>query len=172
MAFYLQEPWAAVRKMRLFDQDFRRIFSRKIDAYHVYLLYLIDEAVKTARSELRDDLAASFASVRFTLVYLVGCLLEANEPGRQLKDAPDRWILDQEVHNETVRNIRIVAREAIGCVNDYVETQLADDEDFDPKIIFKSKAGVAGVKTDTLRIAKVLDRRGAGFYFTVSPIAA
>lgn len=169
MAFYLQEPWAAVRKMRLFDQDFRRIFSRRINAYHVFLLYLVDDAVQDARSQLRSDLAASFAAVRFTLSYLVSCVLEANETGRQLKLNPEHWLTDKNVRAETVESIRVIGQEAVTCVNDFVDMKLAEDEDFDPKVIFKSQAGVAGVKAETLRIARTLDRRKIGFYFDTSP---
>ncbi|MGX1575957.1 AIPR family protein [Cellulosimicrobium funkei] len=171
MAFYLEEPWAAVRKLRLFDQDFRRIFSRNVGAYHLYLVHLVDDAVSSSRQELRNDLAASFAAVRFTLVYLVSCILDATEAGRQLKREPDLWLADEKVRQEAEDSIRTIAQEAVDSVNDFIETRLAEDEEFDPKVIFKSQGGVAGVKTSTLRTAKTLDRRGIGFYFSVSPTA-
>ena len=171
MAFYLEEPWAAVRKLRLFDQDFRRIFSRSIDAYHVYLVHLVDEGVSSARKELRSDLAASFAAVRFTLVYLVSCVLDATEVGSQLKREPELWLADETIRQEARESIRTIAQEAVDSVNDFIETRLAEDDEFDPKVIFKSQGGVAGVKTSMLRTAKTLDRRGIGFYFSVSPSA-
>jgi hypothetical protein len=65
MAVYVGEPWAAVRKVRLFDEEYRRIFNRTINAHKLYLLYVMAKAVKAARSRLRPDLASSFASVRF-----------------------------------------------------------------------------------------------------------
>lgn len=171
MAFYLQEPWAAVRKLRLFDQDFRRIFARSVEAYHVYLLYLIDQAVNNARDELRSDLAASFAAVRFTLVYLVSCVLDETDAGRQLKRDPERWLASETIREEAVASLKSIALEAVDSVNDFVETRRAEEEEFDPKVIFKSQSGVAGVKTSTLRTAKTLHRRDIGFYFSVSPVA-
>ncbi|WP_337006706.1 AIPR family protein [Microbacterium sp. LB12] len=171
MAFYLGEPWAAVRKLRLFDQDFRRIFSRDIKAHHLYLVHLVDEAVSAARSGLRSDLAASFAAVRFTLVYLVSCVLDQSEAGLQLKAEPERWLADATVRAETVSSLNAIAEEVVDSVNDFIETRLAEDEDFDPKVTFKSQAGVAGVKTSALRTAKTLNRRGIGFYFSISPVS-
>src|SRR5690606_40109780 len=55
MAAYLNEPWSAVRKVRLFDQDFRRIFNRTVTADRLYLLHLLDSAVVSRRADLRSE---------------------------------------------------------------------------------------------------------------------
>jgi len=71
MAMYVGEPWNAVRKVRLFDEDYHRIFNHTLTAGRLRLVYEVAELLDLARSDLVPQLQASFASVRFTLAYLV-----------------------------------------------------------------------------------------------------
>lgn len=171
MATYLEEPWAAVRKIRLFDQDFRRIFTRSVGAYQVLLMHLIDSAVTTSRTDLRSDLASSFAAVKFTLAYLVACVLKESEAGAGLLATPEKWLAKPAVREEVVVALETISREVVASVNDFVEMQLADDVDFDPKVAFKNQSGVTQVRLSVLNFAKSLSRRGQGYFFAVSPIA-
>jgi hypothetical protein len=66
-AVYLHEPWNAVRKVRLFDEEYYRVFGRGVDAHRLYLLFLLDRQIEAQRDKLRGELASSFASVRFTV---------------------------------------------------------------------------------------------------------
>lgn len=171
MATYLEEPWGAVRKIRLFDQDFRRIFSRSIGGYEVLLMHLIDAAVASARDELRSDLASSFAAVKFTLAFLVSCILKESAAGADLLNSPDKWLANPAIRAEVSESLETIAREVVASVNDFVEQQLSDDPDFDPKVAFKSQSGVTQVRLSVLNFAKSLNRRGQGYFFAVSPIS-
>lgn len=171
VAFYLEEPWNAVRRLRLFDEYFRRIFTKNMTAYKLLLLVLVNRAVEEARSELRSDLAASFAAIRFTLIYLVGRVLRLSVVGEQLRDDPARWLSSLDVTAEVAEALRRIALEVVYGINDHVEQRTDDDADFDPKVAFKSQGGVTGARQVIERDAKREERRGRTYLFSVSPIA-
>lgn len=166
-ATYLAEPWAAVRKVRLFDQEYRRIFNRSITADRLYLLYLIDVAVSAHRDELRADLRASYASIRFTLVHLVAVVLRITDAGQRLLNMPEAWIPEQEAEvNEALSQI---ATEVVDSANYHVQAELQQNVDYDPKVVFKSRGGVSRLETDVLRDARRQEGRSASYLFTVTP---
>lgn len=171
MAVFLKEPWAAVRKVRLFDQDFRRIFSRSITPYALYLLSMINGAVEESRQQLRPDLTASFSAIRFTLAYLIGQVLRESEPGDQLLADPARWLAQPEVRQETKAALEKIALEVVDSANYFIETELEESEEFDPKIAFKSQSGVRRLNTDAVRDARRQRGRDGSYLFSVSPIS-
>jgi hypothetical protein len=169
MALYLKEPWSAVRKVRLFDQDFRRIFNRTITPARLYLLALIDDVASATRSDLREDLRSSFASVRFTLVHLIAQVLRESQMGTDLLDTPERWLPDQEA--DVVAAMTTIALDVIESINFHVqEEQDEQGPDFDPKVVFKSKVGVQRLETDVLRLSRRQARRDADYLFQVPPV--
>lgn len=167
LAAYLREPWSAVRKVRLFDQDFRRIFNRTVTADRLYLLSLINDAVVGRRSDLRADLRASFASVRFTLIYLVSEVLRLSAAGDDLLDSPERWLRGEE--DKVVAALDHIAREVIDSVNYHVKDELTRDEEYDPKVAFKSKSGVSRLESDVVRDARRQAERPTSYLFSVTP---
>lgn len=97
MAIWLEEPWAAVRKLKLFDEEYRRIFGRGIDADKLYFAHRINQLIEYRRSDLFPGLAASFASVRFTIAYMTAAVARENRLGSDLFDHPGRWLPEKEV---------------------------------------------------------------------------
>jgi hypothetical protein len=170
MATYLEEPSLAVRKVRLFDQDFRRIFNRTVTAHRLWLLYLIDGVVNDNRSNLRDDLRSSFASVRFTLVHLMCQVLRLSEAGERLLDKPERWLRDEE--EKVLAALDLIASEVVESVNYHVKEKLDADDDYDPKVAFKSRAGISPLESDVVRDAKRTATRATSYLFTVTPSPA
>ncbi|MBT9275955.1 AIPR family protein [Phycicoccus sp. MAQZ13P-2] len=167
LAAYLGEPWAAVRKVRLFDQDYRRIFNRSVTPHRLWLLYLTNRAVENARPALRDDLRASFSSVRFTLVHLICEVLRLTDAGKQLLESPEHWLRDEEA--KVVDALQLIAGEVVDTVNYHVKNEIADNEDYDPKVAFKSKGGVARLESDVIRDAKRQGERPGSYLFRVTP---
>ncbi len=170
MAVYLREPFNAVRKVRLFDTDYRRIFNRSVDAPRLYLLTQISDALKDVRPRLRADLAASFSSVRFTLAYLLGLQLASTPQGAALLEHPDRWLPAQ---LPAVRaGLAELLEEIVESVNFYIQEEAADKGDeFDPKVTFKSRDGVRGVENAVDRdIRRTVKRPGGNaFLFSIDP---
>jgi len=168
MAAYLREPFAAVRKVRLFDQDYRRIFNRTITPDRLYLLHLIDRAVGAQRQKLRPDLRASYASIRFTLVHLVCVVLEISDAGARLLLEPEAWL--PEAEKEVVASLESIASEVVDSANYHVQAELNANSDYDPKVVFKSKGGVSRLEVDVLRDANRQASRPDSYLFTATPV--
>jgi AIPR protein len=165
-AVYLKEPWSAVRKVRLFDQDYRRIFNRNISPHKLRLLHLVDHAIQNARAGLREDLKASFASIRFALAHLVAEVCQLSDEGRALFAEPERWLPGQET--VVLNQLQDIAAEVVDSVNFYVESELDTNADLDPKVLFKSKSGVQQLQNDVLRHARREAKRSS-YLFDVAP---
>jgi hypothetical protein len=172
MAIYLQEPWNAVRKVRLFDTDYRRIFNRDVNADRLYLVQQISDALAGIRDKLRPDLAASFASVRFTLAYLLAKVLAETDEGTELVQTPGRWLPDSvgDVRN----SLASLLDEVVQSVNFYIDEEERErrerGEELDPKVIFKSQGGVRGVENVVIRDSRRLAMRDPTYLFKLAPV--
>jgi hypothetical protein len=141
MAVYKHEPWSAVRKVRLFETDnYRKIFDREVTAARLYLLRQVADLVLSKRGDLRDDLAASFASVRFTLAYLLA------QVAAEIVDSVNFFIGEEETDSRKTGG------------------------DFDPKVTFKSHSGVQRVENAVLRDYRRLVKRDPHYIFDVAPV--
>ncbi len=171
MAVWLQEPWAAVRKLKLFDEDYRRIFSRTVDAPKLYLVQRLKEMSEARRSKLLPSLSASFASVRFTLVYLTAAVTRESELGAAFFAEPGRWLPDKEA--EVVEQLDELMDHVVTELNNFVQTQEEARGDggvlFDAKIAFKSQSSIRQAEQQTLSVTKALARRIEDFLFSVEP---
>lgn len=172
MAVYLGEPWNAVRKVRLFDDDYRRIFNRSINANKLYLLKVMINAVEGARPRLRSDLASSFASVRFTLAFLLAEALRETEQGRELLENPQRFLPD--LRSEVEQALTTLTQEVAESTNAFVEneeTEAAEnDEIYDPKVAFKSRTGVQRLQQEVIRLGRRLARSDPSYFFEIDPL--
>lgn len=172
MAVYLDESWNAVKKVVLFDDAYRRIFSRRIDAYKLYLLSMMDIAVQGVRDELTDELSASFASVRFALVGLLADVLRLNKRGAELLDQPEIWLPNTK---EAVKaKLEELAEEVAGSFNFFVEEEERQANEtkktFDPKVVFKGQKNVLKARREVKSAAKRQHRRDKDFLFDVAPV--
>lgn len=167
MAVYVGEPWNAVRKVRLFDQDYHRIFNRQIDAHKLFLLHEMRKLVDGARASLRPDLQASFASVRLTLAYLSARVLALSDEGAALLSAPERWLANR--LPETLAAIEVLIEDVVASLNFYVDDRIREDESFDPKVVFKSQQGVRALENEVVRSARRQARKDPTFLFATPP---
>lgn len=171
MATYRERPYAAVRKVRLFDQDYHEVFARDIDAHRLFLLQLVSEAVGAARDDLQGELRSSFASVRFTLAHLLAELLKLTPRGLELLETPQRWLPART--DEVLDYLTSLARDVARNVNEYVRDVSAEKseagEDFDPKTVFKSNAGISPLRREVVTVARRMERRDPGYLFGLEP---
>ena len=167
MAVYLQEPWGSVRKVRLFDHDFRRIFDERVTPHRLYLLSILDSAVIDAKPILDAELRASFASVRFTLVYLLAETVRLTDLGSEFLEHPERWLPSSE--NTVYEELQRQAREVVKSVNAYLKMARKSDELFDAKVEFKSKPGVLELHSYVVRLAEAMGDRDSSLLFRVAP---
>ncbi len=170
MAVYLHEPFNAVRKVRLFDTDYRRIFNRSVDAARLYLLTQISDSLKDVRADLRSDLASSFSSVRFTLAYLLAVQLKRSPQGKELLERPEKWLPGKLA--EVRAALSDLLQEIVESVNFYIQEEEEEKGDtFDPKVTFKSQDGVRAVEHAVDRDFRRMLKRPGGdaFLFKVKP---
>ncbi|MGA9761637.1 MAG: AIPR family protein [Gaiellaceae bacterium] len=172
MAVYLGEPWSAVRKVRLFDADYHRIFNRSMNAHKLYLIAVLIKAVVAARERLRPDLASSFSSVRFTLAFLLVQVLSETEQGKALLNNPERFLPDQRAEVEEV--LTTLAQEVAESTNTFVENEEAEanekDEPYDPKVAFKSRVGVQRLQQEVIRLGRRLAKSDPSYFFQIDPV--
>jgi hypothetical protein len=168
LALYRGEPWNAVRKVRLFDEDYRRIFNRDINAHRLYLLHRIRLVVDAARGQLDGELQASFAAVRLTIVHCVALVLKQSGLGSQLLETPERWLPDLNTAVDEALS-RTVA-EIVDSVNFFVGQERKErGDEYDPKVAFKSRDGVDRVAREVVRDARRHAERDKASVFDVRP---
>jgi hypothetical protein len=171
MAIYLKEPWNAVRKVRLFDTDYRRIFDHTVNAHKLYLLDLIIKVVDDRRDELDAELRGSFASIRFTLAFLLSQILRKSDRGSQLLENPERWLPAQDA--EVTTALVPLAQQIVKSVNHYVTSESQDrkdgGEDFDPKVAFKSRSEVGKLEHQVISLSDRLAMEVEHYWFEVEP---
>lgn len=171
MAIYVQEPWNAVRRVRLFDQDYLRIFNKDVDAPRLLLMHTLQGVLEDVRDELRPELQSSFSSVRLTLAYLIATVLRENDIGRRLLNEPERWLPHKQP--ATQKALTRIASEVVDSVNFFLKKELEEAEEkkktYDPKTVFKSRKGVTDVEREVKRDAKRHAERDSAFLFQVRP---
>ena len=170
MATYLGEPWNAVRKVKLFDHEYHRIFNRRLDGHRVMLLSLVDEAASAQRADLTPELNAAFSSVRFTLAHVIFRLAVLTAEGASFIGDPGP-LLDTK-RSEVVDALADLAHEAIESTNHFIESRVGEavesGESFDPKVIFKSRTGVTGLVRDASSHGKRMMRRDEEYGFRLT----
>jgi hypothetical protein len=165
MAVYVEEPWNAVRKVRLFDQDYHRIFSRQVDAHVLFFIHELAKLVEASKPRLRSELQASFASARLALAYLAMRVLRESGEGNGLLGEPERWLPDRLA--EVNAAVETIIEDVVESVNFYIQDRSAADATFDPKVILKSMTGVQALERDVISHARRQARRDPGFLFHV-----
>lgn len=167
MATYVGEPWNAVRKVRLFDHEYHRIFSHGLDAHRILLLHELNLALESARKDLNPELVAAFSSVRFTLAYLVHRLVGLTDEGRRFLDTPQALLAGQRA--EVRETLNDLAAEAVASVNHFVDAKEQEARDdgrtFDPKVAFKSRTSVTEIERDAVSFANRAMRRDTEYGF-------
>lgn len=173
MAVYLREPWNAVRKVRLFDTDYRRIFDHNVNAHRLFLLNLFVEVIDERRDELDAELRASFASIRFTLAFLLSQVVRKSDRGSLLLECPERWLPGQVV--EVKEALTPLAQQIVRSVNHYVTSERHDalerHEDFDPKVAFKSRSAVSNLEHQVISLTERLAMEVEHYWFDIEPQA-
>jgi hypothetical protein len=171
MAVYLQEPWNAVRKVRLFDTDYRRIFDHTVNAHKLFLLDLFIEIIDERRDELDAQLRASFASIRFTLAFLLSQVLRKSDRGSLLLEYPERWLPDQRAAVKSA--LAPLAQQIVRSVNHFVASETQEraerGDDFDPKVAFKSRSAVGNLEHQVISIAERLAMEVPSYWFNLEP---
>jgi len=170
MATYVGEPWNAVRKVRLFDHEYHRIFSHGLDAHRILFLHELDLALNSVRENLNPELVTAFSSVRFTLAYLVQRLIGLTDEGERFLDSPEALLGGNRAALRQA--LADLAGEAVDSVNHFVDAKEQEARDdgktFDPKVAFKSRTSVTEIERDAVSFANRAMRRDTDYGFKLS----
>jgi hypothetical protein len=135
------------------------------------LLKLFVKVIDEQRNDLDAELRASFASIRFTLAFLLSQFLRKSDLGSQLLEFPERWLPGQVTEVEGA--LLPLAQEIVKSVNHYVISEARDradnGEDFDPKVAFKSKTAVGDLEHQVVRLSERLAMGVDSYWFEVEP---
>jgi hypothetical protein len=96
MSLYLDEPYNAHQKYRLFGSDYERVFGRETNAWKIYLSYLINNVVDLAIKKLEDPLIQEYQLTRFIVLGLIGNILKKDAMGKTLLEDPEALLTKHE----------------------------------------------------------------------------
>jgi hypothetical protein len=88
MAVYLNEPFNAHQKYKLFGPDYERIFGRNVTAQRVYLCYLVNQAIESAKGAIHDELIRAYQLTNLILMGMIADRLRRDAKGNELLENP------------------------------------------------------------------------------------
>jgi AIPR protein len=135
MSLYLDEPYNAHQKYRLFGTDYERVFGRETNAWKIYLSYVINNAVAVAIGKLDDPLIQEYQLTRFIVLGLVGNILRKDPMGKTLLDEPEALLTKDE--KAVTDALEILAAHVVADFNFFIKEAQAKGY-YDYKSEFKS----------------------------------
>jgi hypothetical protein len=136
MALYLDEPYNAHQKYRLFGTDYERVFGREMSATKVYLAYLLYKAVEASIEKMEDPLIRSYQLTKFIILGLIGHILKRDKLGSRLLNEPTTYLPKNRPSVE--ESARILATQLVADFNFFVKEKKQAQEYYDYKSEFKS----------------------------------
>jgi len=135
MALYLDEPYNAHQKYRVFGTDYERVFGREINAAKIFLAYLLYDAMQSATERIEDPLIRAYQLTKFVLLGVLGPVLRRDASGAKIVGNPSSYLPK---HRTTIaRAVAAVAAQLVTDFNYYVKEKQASDY-YDYKSEFKS----------------------------------
>jgi hypothetical protein len=135
MSLYLDEPYNAHQKYRLFGTDYERVFGRETNAWRIYFAYLVSEVIAQAIAKLEDPLIQEYQLTRFIVLGLVGNVLRKDVTGSALLNQPALFLRKQEA--PILSALGIIAAHVMADLNFFLKEQQAKGY-YDYKSEFKS----------------------------------
>jgi hypothetical protein len=135
LALYLDEPYNAHQKYRIFGTDYERVFGRSIDPAKIYLAYVLYNAIDLATEKIEDPLIRAYQLTKFVLLGLLGGILRRDTLGALLLENAALYFPRNRTAVEQA--VKVVAAQMITDFNFYVKDKQVG-EYYDYKSEFKS----------------------------------
>jgi hypothetical protein len=135
MALYLDEPYNAHQKYRLFATDYERVFGRNVDAMKIYLAYVLYNVIESVAGEIDDPLIRAYQLTKFVLLGVLGNILRKDDVGKELLATPRSYLPANRTAIEQAASA--VAAQMVADFNYYVKEKQASGY-YDYKSEFKS----------------------------------
>lgn len=151
LSLYLNEPYNAHQKYRLFGSEYERIFSRDMSAARIFLGYLAHKAVVSAGEGIGDPLIRGYQLTDFILLGLLGEVLRQDKNGREILEQPAGWVKAQGGAIE--RSLTRVAKLVVADFNFLIQEKQRqrEKEYYDYKSEFKSPAAYGEMRSEILK---------------------
>lgn len=135
MALYLDEPYNAHQKYRIFGTDYERVFGREVDDMRIYLAYTLHNAIELVVGKIEDPLIQAYQLTKFLLLGLLGGIIKRDATGARMLADPRPFLLKN--RGALVGAVTVVAAEMVADFNFYVKEKQAEGY-YDYKSEFKS----------------------------------
>jgi hypothetical protein len=148
MALFLNEPYNAHQKYRLFGSEYERIYSREIDAEKIYLAYLAYLSIESAVEKVEDPLIRAYQLTKLILLGVMGSILKADKVGKKMLSQPSQYLPKRE--QDVLGALRTFAASLIPDFNFFVNEKKQTDY-YDYKSAFKSADEYASLSREMQR---------------------
>lgn len=135
MALYLDEPYNAHQKYRIFSTDYERVFGRDIDAMKIYLAYTLHKAIEAVTSKIEDPLIEAYQLTNFLLLGLLGGIIKRDTTGAKMMLDPRPFLTRNRV--ALIDAVSIAAAQMVADFNFYIKEKQTEGY-YDYKSEFKS----------------------------------
>ncbi|MFL6350419.1 MAG: AIPR family protein [Bryobacteraceae bacterium] len=156
LSLYVEMPWSAHQKYKLFGELQAQIFKYGINAPHIRFAQLTMQACESALLKCQQEKVKQYGLTRFLLLYLVGQILRKSAKGRKLLDDPPAYLRTKQVDQDRgpleadlMHEITSVASYVVTEINYYMEDHGGDAYDY--KSDFKSEKSVKLIRSEVLK---------------------
>ena len=136
LSLYLDEPYNAHQKYKLFDMDYERVFARGINAAKICLSYFLYQVIDVVAEKIEDPLIKDYRLTKFILLGLLGGILRQDKFGAKLLDQPSEYL--RKNRKAITEAAERVAAQMIPDFNYYIRDRKDSVDFYDYKSEFKS----------------------------------
>lgn len=136
LSLYLDEPYNAHQKYKLFDMDYERVFARGINAAKICLSHFLYRVIDVVAEKIEDPLIKDYRLTKFVLLGLLGGVLRQDKFGAKLLDQPSEYL--HKNRTAITEAAERVAAQMIPDFNFYINDRREHTEFYDYKSEFKS----------------------------------
>lgn len=157
-AVYLERPWLAVKRTVLFQSDiFHEIYSPKISAEHVILLFRLRSAIDQVKPEFPIELQRTWLLTALTAMYLAGQVMRSSADDRGLLLSPPEGEGDSEQTGERIADL-------VDHVKRYMASRhqrVIEEDGYDNfRVEFKRQRTLLEMSSEIVRAVRVGQRDG------------
>jgi len=136
-AFYLKEPHTTHQKTKIFSDNYNKIFSKKVNAYYIYLLNCMYNAIDKNIDKIEHEGVKTYKTTRFFFLYVFRIILEQDQIGKELiKDSMAFY--NKYSKKDFIELFSVLFNLIVHDFNYLVKEISSDDEYFDYKNDFRS----------------------------------
>jgi len=150
-AVYLRKPHYTHLIQKLFGEEYKNIFSRKMTAEKIYLAFLLYNTVKKNSNLLKNEKIRNYGLSLFFFSYVLSEIMRQDEIGKDILENPKEYVTtNKEILKRTLEKTwKLMTSDIDGEIDEYIKEH---ENFFDYKNLFKNSKFVdyisGKIKTD------------------------